>query len=110
METRHLPQINSPLCNLPYAIFPKRHFPDTTFKTYHARKIELGKRHEPHIAQCVSLCVFRFPREWDETSAHKTRHSKDMQFSFSYFYYLMSEPNVFSADDVFAAMDTDASG
>ena len=44
------------------------------------------------------------------TSSHKVRHSKDMQYGFAYYYYLMSEPLNFSAADVFMQMDTDHSG
>lgn len=54
--------------------------------------------------------VFRFPREWDETSSHKLRSPVDMQFAFSYFYYLMSEEVDVTVDELFKSYDTDHSG
>ena len=52
----------------------------------------------------------RFPEEWDVTSSHKIRSSTDMQFAFSYFYFLMGQIRNVSAGDVFIEMDTDNSG
>jgi len=53
---------------------------------------------------------FRFPLEWDVTSSHKIRSSTDMQFAFSYFYFLMGQIQNVSASEVFLEMDTDHSG
>jgi hypothetical protein len=63
--------------------------------------------------ECCSsrwLCLCRFPDEWDETSSHRVRSSNDMQYSFSYFYYIMGQKLNVSAGDVFDEMDTDLSG
>lgn len=60
-----------------------------------------------------ALCVFsldRFPEEFDKTSFHKVRHSEDMQFAFSYFYYLMSAVQPLNLSQVFDEVDTDQSG
>ena len=48
------------------------------------------------------LCdVFvRFPAEFDATSSHHLRSSFDMQFSFSYMYYIIHEPATVELDDV----------
>lgn len=54
--------------------------------------------------------VFRFPLEFDKTSAHRVRHSEDMQFAFSYFYFLMSAQEQLNVSDVFDEVDTDHSG
>lgn len=56
------------------------------------------------------LCVYRFPEEFDKTSLHKVRHSEDMQFAFSYFYYLMSAVQPLNISQVFDEVDTDQSG
>lgn len=52
---------------------------------------------------------FRFPEEWDITSSHKVRSSDDMQFAFSYFYFLMGVTRNVTADEIFDLMDTDKS-
>lgn len=53
---------------------------------------------------------FRFPLEFDKTSAHRVRHPEDMQFAFSYFYFLMSAQQQLNVSDVFDEIDTDHSG
>lgn len=55
-------------------------------------------------------CCFRFPLEFDKTSAHRVRHPEDMQFAFSYFYFLMSAQQQLNVSDVFDEIDTDHSG
>lgn len=60
-------------------------------------------------AHCM-LCLDRFPEEFDKTSFHKVRHSEDMQFAFSYFYYLMSAVQPLNISQVFDEVDTDQSG
>lgn len=54
--------------------------------------------------------MVRFPVEFDKTSAHRVRHSEDMQFAFSYFYFLMSAQQQLNVTDVFDEIDTDHSG
>lgn len=58
------------------------------------------------------ICLYcsRFPLEFDKTSAHRVRHSEDMQFAFSYFYFLMSAQQQLNVSDVFDEIDTDHSG
>nr|CAD7569097.1 unnamed protein product [Timema californicum] len=51
-----------------------------------------------------------FKNEWEQTSAHKVRSSSDMQFAFSYFYFLMSEKEKLDITDIFDTFDTDKSG
>lgn len=68
-----------------------------------------------HMAHYVDKDIIfrlqkRFPEQFEQTSSHKIRHSQDMQFSFSYFYYLMHEmfdPNIEQFIDSF---DLDNSG
>ena len=52
----------------------------------------------------------KWPELFDETSSHKFRHPRDMQFSFSYFYYLMNARMPYHAADVFEQLDTDKDG
>nr|CAD7429542.1 unnamed protein product [Timema monikensis] len=54
--------------------------------------------------------VTKFENEWEQTSAHKVRSSSDMQFAFSYFYFLMSEKEKLAITDIFDTFDTDKSG
>lgn len=55
-------------------------------------------------------CSFSFPQEFDKTSSHRVRHSEDMQFAFSYFYFLMSALQQLNISEVFEEIDTDHSG
>ena len=52
----------------------------------------------------------RFPDEWNETSSHKVRSSRDMQYAFAYYYYLIGMSKDLIVEDVFYEMDTDRSG
>jgi UDP-N-acetylglucosamine-lysosomal-enzyme len=52
----------------------------------------------------------RFPNEWDATSSHKIRSPLDMQYAFSYFYFLMNERENVSIAEIFDIFDTDKSG
>jgi UDP-N-acetylglucosamine-lysosomal-enzyme len=57
---------------------------------------------------CKMIC--RFPDEYESTSSHNLRHPEDMQFAFSYYYYLIDEKIKFNLTEMFNAMDTDMSG
>jgi hypothetical protein len=48
--------------------------------------------HMPHMIDkdYVSEMQHKWAAEWDETSTHRFRSSKDMQYSFSYYYYVMN--------------------
>ena len=54
--------------------------------------------------------VSRYPEEFDITSSHKLRDSLDMQFAFSYFYFMMSEKVESNASAGFDEFDVDGSG
>ena len=58
----------------------------------------------------LSSLPSRYPIEFDETSSHKVRSSDDMQFSFSYFYFLMSEKRTMDVTEAFSELDADQSG
>lgn len=52
----------------------------------------------------------KFRKEFEITSRNRFRHADDMQFSFSYYYYLIHEQLTLSVSDIFDRFDTDASG
>ncbi|KAG7454505.1 hypothetical protein MATL_G00260380 [Megalops atlanticus] len=68
--------------------------------------------HMPHLIDRLVMQELQdmFPAEFDKTSSHKVRHSEDMQFAFSYFYYLMSAVQQLDVSQVFDEIDTDRSG
>ncbi|XP_078683763.1 N-acetylglucosamine-1-phosphotransferase subunits alpha/beta-like isoform X1 [Branchiostoma floridae x Branchiostoma belcheri] len=76
---------------------------------FQARKVPA---HMPHMIDVTIMTELqeKLPEEFDETSSHKIRHSKDMQFAFSYFYYLMSEKEPRNVTEIFDSLDTDKSG
>lgn len=52
----------------------------------------------------------KFRKEFEITSRNRFRHADDMQFSFSYYYYLMHEQLNLSVGEIFDRFDTDDSG
>ena len=64
----------------------------------------------PHSNLLHILLHSRYPEEFEATSSHKLRSSDDMQFSFSYFYFLMSEKKVMDITDTFSELDSDQTG
>ncbi|XP_072123501.1 N-acetylglucosamine-1-phosphotransferase subunits alpha/beta isoform X2 [Mobula birostris] len=68
--------------------------------------------HMPHMIDRIIMSDLQdlFPEAFDKTSNHKVRHSEDMQFAFSYFYYVMSALQPLNLSDVFDEIDTDRSG
>lgn len=76
---------------------------------YETRKVPSHMVHmvDVHI---MSRLQQRFPEEFDRTSSHRIRSSDDMQFAFSYFYFLMSEKHEIQPDEYFDAFDVDKTG
>lgn len=74
-----------------------------------ARKVPA---HMPHMInkEVMHALQERYPEEFDRTSSNKLRSSDDMQFSFSYFYFLMSERQEMDLERAFYQLDTDKSG
>lgn len=68
--------------------------------------------HMPHMIDRLIMQELQdtFPEEFDKTSRHRVRHSEDMQFAFSYFYFLMSAQQQLNVSEVFDEIDTDHSG
>ncbi|XP_033751371.1 LOW QUALITY PROTEIN: N-acetylglucosamine-1-phosphotransferase subunits alpha/beta-like [Pecten maximus] len=75
---------------------------------YTARKVP---GHMPHMIDkdIMNELQDMFPEEWAVTSSHKIRSSDDMQFAFSYYYYLMGVTKNVTIEQVFDEMDTDKS-
>jgi hypothetical protein len=48
--------------------------------------------HMPHMIdrQAVKEMQREWPEEWERTSAHRTRSSQDMQYSFAYYHYVVN--------------------
>ncbi|XP_041472270.1 N-acetylglucosamine-1-phosphotransferase subunits alpha/beta-like isoform X1 [Lytechinus variegatus] len=76
---------------------------------YQARKVPA---HMPHMVDVgiMNDLQAEFEEEYDITSSHRLRHSRDMQHAFSYFYYLMGTPKIVNVTEVFDEFDTDGSG
>lgn len=76
---------------------------------YKARKVPA---HMPHMVDVdvINNMQTQFWRYFDVTSSHKIRRTDDMQFAFSYAYYLMDVPARMNMSIVFDELDTDASG
>lgn len=52
----------------------------------------------------------KFDKEFKKTSSHRVRDQEDMQFAFSYFYFLTSEKINISVGSIFDIFDMDKSG
>ncbi|KAL7290119.1 hypothetical protein TKK_0015840 [Trichogramma kaykai] len=67
--------------------------------------------HMPHLLdrQIIVDMQLKFAKEFAITSSHRVRSSNDMQFAFSYFYFLLSEKQVVPIADIFDVFDTDKS-
>jgi UDP-N-acetylglucosamine-lysosomal-enzyme len=68
--------------------------------------------HMPHMINkyIMEELQRKYATQYDLTSSHKLRNVKDMQFAFSYFYYIMSEEVKVPINEVFDKLDTDRSG
>nr|XP_012153616.1 PREDICTED: N-acetylglucosamine-1-phosphotransferase subunits alpha/beta isoform X2 [Megachile rotundata] len=68
--------------------------------------------HMPHLIDkwIATDMQTKFEHEFKKTSSHKVRNSEDMQFAFSYFYFLTSEKRKIPIGEIFDRFDTDKSG
>jgi len=64
----------------------------------------------PPTLLLLLYCYHSYPEEYEQTSSHKLRTIYDMQFSFSYFYYVISVKDRIPIDEVFREMDVDKTG
>lgn len=67
--------------------------------------------HMPHLVDkwIVNSMQEKFDLEFKKTSSHKVRDPEDMQFAFSYFYFLSTEKRTVSVEEIFDMFDTDKS-
>lgn len=67
--------------------------------------------HMPHLIDkwIVYNMQKKFEHEFKKTSSHKVRDPEDMQFAFSYFYFLSSEKRKVLMEEIFDMFDTDKS-
>lgn len=69
--------------------------------------------HMPHYLDKSILSAMQatWPEQWNATSSHRFRSSEDMQYAFSYFYYLIHQPADFELDAQFNdELDLDGDG
>ncbi|XP_077355392.1 N-acetylglucosamine-1-phosphotransferase subunits alpha/beta-like isoform X2 [Festucalex cinctus] len=68
--------------------------------------------HAPHMIDKLVMQELQdtFPHEFQKTSSHHLRHADDMQFAFSYFYFLMSVKQQANISELFHTADKDRSG
>eukprot|EP01130_Rhizamoeba_saxonica_P004675 TRINITY_DN1897_c0_g2_i1.p1 TRINITY_DN1897_c0_g2~~TRINITY_DN1897_c0_g2_i1.p1 ORF type:complete len:829 (+),score=172.96 TRINITY_DN1897_c0_g2_i1:53-2488(+) len=74
-----------------------------------------ARRVPAHMPHFINSDIFRkllalWPKQFEKTSSNQLRSSDDMQFAFSYFYYLMNERVPFVWEDVFNKYDADGNG
>ena len=76
---------------------------------HEARKVPA---HMPHFIQSDVMQALqdKFPEEFEKTSTHKVRTADDMQYAFSYMYFLMNEKQELNVEAAFESLDTDKSG
>lgn len=88
-----------------------RHVNKILTKAYghEARKVPA---HMPHFIQSDVMRALqeKFAEEFDKTSSHRVRTADDMQYGFSYFYFLMNEKKELDVRAAFEDLDTDKSG
>ncbi|MPC19258.1 N-acetylglucosamine-1-phosphotransferase subunits alpha/beta [Portunus trituberculatus] len=76
---------------------------------YQARRVPA---HMPHFISkgVMESLQEKFREEFELTSSHRIRKANDMQYAFSYYFYLMSEKRIRTPTEIFTEFDTDASG
>ena len=75
-----------------------------------ARKVPA---HMPHFIDTRIMRNLQadFPKQFEETSSHQLRSEHDMQYSFSYMYYIIDLPETFDLGSIwYEYFDTDGSG
>ena len=76
---------------------------------HEARKVPA---HMPHFIQSDIMKSLQetFAEEFDKTSSHRVRTADDMQYAFTYSYFLMSQTKELDIEGTFEKLDTDKSG
>lgn len=84
-------------------------------KLYNKKFINRPRKVPGHMAHLIdrsimSRMIHDLKDQFDLTSSHRFRSPNDMQFAFSYFYYLMSEKKLFNSSRILQSFDSDQSG
>lgn len=68
--------------------------------------------HTPHFIDksIFTAMTAKFKDQWTTTGRQKFRTDNDMQYSFAYVHFLMSEMKAFDVQEIFNQFDTDVSG
>lgn len=75
----------------------------------------MGRKVPAHMPHMIDVKVMEELQallldEFDQTSSHKLRSSDDMQFAFSYFYFVVGQKKSANVTEFFAEVDADHSG
>lgn len=75
----------------------------------------MGRKVPAHMPHMIDLKIMEelqalLPDEFDKTSSHKLRSSDDMQFAFSYYYFVIGQKRCANATEFFVEVDADHSG
>ena len=75
----------------------------------------MGRKVPAHMPHMIDRKVKEelhdvIPEEFDKTSSHKLRSSDDMQFAFSYYYFVVGQKKTPNVTEFFAEVDADHSG
>lgn len=69
-------------------------FVSSLYNEYFGRQSRKVMAHMPHLIDrhIMSELQSKWPAQWNSTMYHRFRQSDDMQYAFSYFYYLIQSP------------------
>ena len=75
----------------------------------------MGRKVPAHMPHMINVKIMEelqslLPEEFDQTSSHKLRSSEDMQFAFSYNYFVIGQKKDPNVTEFFADVDADHSG
>ena len=75
----------------------------------------MGRKVPAHMPHMIDVKIMEelqslLPEEFDQTSSHKLRSSEDMQFAFSYNYFVIGQKKDPNVTEFFADVDADHSG
>ncbi|GAB5363523.1 hypothetical protein AAMO2058_000890500 [Amorphochlora amoebiformis] len=80
-------------------------FVNSLYRARYGSEQRKAPAHMPHMIDREIMHELQdtFPDQFEATSSHRFRDSEDMQFSFSYFYYLMNEKPPFDLNALFTS-------
>ena len=68
--------------------------------------------HMPHLIdkRVMARVQAKWEAEFTATSSHRFRHEEDMQYAFTYFYYIMNEPRDIAFMELWVQLDSNEDG